>query len=81
MDDPLASLRWRWGSAYRISHPAPDVWLAQRRDDRAVLRAESADALLDEIRADYAARPVSRRIAGADRPETHGCRFLPEGSS
>lgn len=52
---------------------------ARRRDDGSVLAANSADALLDLIRADYAAHPVSRRIAGADRPETPGCRFLPEG--
>jgi hypothetical protein len=44
-----------------------------------MLTADTAQELLDLIRADYAARPVSRRIAGADRPETPGCRFLPEG--
>lgn len=39
---------------------------------------DSADALFDLIRADYAARPVSRRIAGAgDLSETPSCRFLP----
>jgi hypothetical protein len=75
----LDSLRWHWGSAYLISHPQPDVWIAQRRDTRETLRAESATELLDLIRADYAAHPVSRRIAGADRPESPGCRFLPEG--
>jgi hypothetical protein len=52
---------------------------ARRRDDGAVLTADSADALLDLIRADYAERSVSRQIAGADRPETAGCRVLPEG--
>jgi len=64
----------------------PRVWCkhrgryeAHRRDDATVLTADSADALLDLMRADYAERPVSRRIAGADRPETPGCRFLPEG--
>ena len=77
--DDLAEMRWHWGSAYIIEHPGPDLWLAQRRDDRAVLRAGSAAELLDLIRADYAERPVSRRIAGADRPQTPGCRFLPEG--
>ena len=77
--EPLADLRHHYGSAYLISHPEPDVWLAQRRDDRTVLRADGPAELLDRIRADYAAHPVSRRIAGADRPETPGCRFLPEG--
>ena len=75
----LASLRWHWGSAYVISRLAPDTWIAQRRDDRQTLRADSPEILLDRIRADYAAHPVSRRIAGADRPETPDCRFLPEG--
>ncbi len=51
----------------------------QRRDNRETLRADGPAELLDRIRADYAAHPVSRRIAGADRPETPGCRFLPEG--
>jgi hypothetical protein len=78
-DEPLDELRHHYGSAYAISHPEPDVWLAQRRDTRETLRAESATELLDLIRADYAAHPVSRRIAGADRPESPGCRFLPEG--
>jgi hypothetical protein len=77
--EPLAELRHHWSGAYLITRPEPDVWLAQRRDDRTVLRATSAAGLLEKIRADYADRPVSRRIAGADRPESPGCRFLPEG--
>lgn len=77
--DLLAELRHHYGSAYLISHPEPDVWLAQRRDTRETLRAESASELLEKIRADYAAHPVSRRIAGADRPQAQGCRFRPEG--
>jgi hypothetical protein len=77
--EPLAELRWHYGSAYLISHPEPDVWIAQRRDDREVLRADSPGELLEKIRADYAAHPVSRRIAGADRPQSLGCRFLPKG--
>ena len=75
----LADLQHHWGSAYLIEHPEPDVWLAQRRDDRSVLRAESAGELLAKIRADYAQRPVSRRTTGADRPQAQGCRFRPEG--
>jgi len=76
----LAELRHHYGEAYLISHPEPDVWLAQRKDNRETLRAESPGELLDLIRTDYAAHPVSRRIAGADdRPETPGCRFLPGG--
>ena len=52
---------------------------ARRRDDGTVLTADTAEALLDLIRADYAARPVSRRIAEADRPQPLDCRFRPEG--
>jgi hypothetical protein len=79
-DQPLDELRWHWGSAYLIEHHSPDVWIAQRQDNRETLRADSPGGLLDRIRADYAAHPVSRRIAGMDyRPETPGCRFLPEG--
>jgi hypothetical protein len=79
-DDDLPDLRYHWGSAYLISHPKLGLWIAQRRDTRETLRAESASELLEKIRADYARHPVSRRIAVADdRPETPGCRFLPEG--
>jgi hypothetical protein len=58
--EPLAELRWHWGSAYLITHPRLRTWLAERRDDRTVLRAESADDLLNLIRDDYRDRPVSR---------------------
>jgi len=77
--EPLAELRHHYGSAYIIEHPEPDVWIAQRRDTRETLRADSHGEPLDRIRDDYAAHPVSRRIAGTDRPESPGCRFLPEG--
>ncbi len=78
-DGDLAELRHHYGSAYIITHPEPGIWLAQRRDTREVLRAESAAELLEKIRDDYAQRPVSRRTAGADRPQAQGCRFRPEG--
>lgn len=77
-DGPLDELRWHWGEAYLIEF-LDGRWVAQRRDSHATVSAENADGLLVLIRADYNARPVSRRIAGADRPETPGCRFLPEG--
>lgn len=41
--EPLAELRYHYGSAYLISHPGPDVWLAQRKDNRETLRAETAE--------------------------------------
>ena len=58
--DPIAELRWHWGSAYLINHPRLRTWLAERRDDHDVLHAESADELLNKIRDDYAEHPVSR---------------------
>jgi len=76
---PLDELRWHWGSAYLISFFEPDNWVAQRRDNRETLRADNPVDLREKIVADYTAHPVSRQIAGADRPETLSCRFLPEG--
>ena len=78
-DLDLAELRHHYGSAYITTRPEPDIWLAQRRDTRETLRADSPGELLDRIRDDYATHPVSRRIAGTGRPESPGCRFLPEG--
>jgi len=73
----LGYLEHHYGDAYVISR-----WRgrceARRRDDGTVLDAADAQELLSLIREDYAARPVPRRIE-ADRPETPGCRFLPEG--
>jgi hypothetical protein len=76
---PLDELRWHWGDAYLISFFEPDVWMAQRRDDRSVLRSDSPADLREKILADYTAHPVSRHIAGPARPETPCYRFLPEG--
>jgi len=56
----LDELRWHWGSAYLISHPCLDVWLAQRRDDRDAIRAGTPGELHDRIVDDYTARPVPR---------------------
>jgi hypothetical protein len=47
-----------------VSHPAPDVWIAQRTDDNTTLRAGTPGELLDLIRLDYAARPVPRVRTG-----------------
>jgi hypothetical protein len=74
----LAYLCHHYGEAYEINMRRRR-YEAARRDDGTVLTAETADALLDLIRADYAERPVSRRMAGADRPQPLGCRFRPEG--
>ena len=56
----LADLIWHWGSAYVITHPCPDAWLAQRRDNRDTIRASTPAELRDRIVADYTARPVPR---------------------
>ena len=56
----LDELRHHWAGAYDISHPRRGLWLAQRRDDRTPLTAETAQELLGKMRADYARRPVTR---------------------
>jgi len=61
MDSDLQDLQHHWGSAYMITKPEPDVWLAVRRDDHGTLRAGKPDELRDLIRTDYFARPVPRR--------------------
>jgi len=79
-EEQLDDLRWHYGEAYLIHYlSGPGRWVAQRRDSHATMGAEGPDELRDLITADYAAHPVSRRIAGADRPQTPSCRFLPEG--
>jgi len=74
----LDDLRYHWGEAYLIDCLS-GRWIAQRRDSHATISADSAAGLLGEIRADYARHPVSRRIAGAGRPQATDCRFRPEG--
>jgi hypothetical protein len=57
----LSELRRHWGSAYLIHYFwRPNLWIAQRRDTRETIKADSAESLLLAIRADYAARPVPR---------------------
>ena len=80
-DEPLDELQWHWGDAYLISFfETPDTWVAQRRDNRQTLRADSPMILHEKITADYTARPVSRRFDGRQPGSgVPGCRFLPEG--
>ena len=61
MDPHLTVLQDHYGSAYRMSHPEPDTWLAMRRDDHETLKAQTPFELFDLIRLDYAQRPVPRR--------------------
>jgi len=72
---PLDELRWHWGDAYLITYLGEWRWVAQRRDDRSTLRAESPHELRELIVADYTARPVSRQIAGAAQPPAPSRRF------
>ncbi len=60
-DADLADLQHHWGSAYMVTRPEPDVWLAQRRDTYETLRADGPHDLRLLIRADYLAKPVPRR--------------------
>jgi hypothetical protein len=61
--DSLESLRWHWGSAYRIVYQR-GRWTAQRRDDGRVLEAGEPEQLLAVIREDYAKDPVPRGLPG-----------------
>ena len=62
-EGPLDELRWHWGDAYLISFFEPDNWVAQRRDDRSILRADNPADLREKIYEDYTAHPVSRSAA------------------
>jgi len=55
----LGELRHHYGSAYTITGEG-SVWRAVRKDGKGTLRTDSANALLDLIRADSAASPVPR---------------------
>jgi len=75
----LAYLIHHYGEAYEINMRR-GRYEARRRDDGTMLTADSADALLDKIRADYAAHPVRRQIAGADDSQPPArSRFTVEG--
>jgi hypothetical protein len=56
----LDELRWHWGDAYGINYLGYGRWIAQRRDDKTMLRANSPEELREAIVADYSARPVPR---------------------
>jgi len=55
----LAELKHHWGGAYLIE-VLGGRYVAQRRDSRETISADSADGLLAAIRADYASKPVPR---------------------
>jgi hypothetical protein len=58
----LGFLRWHYGGAYIITMRPGRRIEAQRRDDGSLIRADTADAMLAELRADYRARPVPRDL-------------------
>jgi hypothetical protein len=58
-DYDMEQLLHHWGSAYLIFH-TDGRWLAQRRDNRATVRADDPDKLHRAILADYNAHPVPR---------------------
>ena len=58
----LESLTFHWGDAYSISHPVPGRWIAQRRDNRETVTAETAEQLHKAIEADYAKKRVPRDV-------------------
>jgi hypothetical protein len=64
--EALADLRHHWGEAYTIGRMGDGLWLAQRRDDRTMLRAATAGELREAIAADYRQRPVPRRRNGGE---------------
>ncbi len=72
---PLDELRWHWGEAYLIDYLGDWRWIAQRRDNRETLTAESPEELRNLIIADYTARPVPRQTAGVAQPSPPSRRF------
>jgi hypothetical protein len=64
----LDDLRWHWDDAHLIHHLGPGTWVAQRRDSRQTLGAEDPETLRERIKADYAARPISRQAGSRAGP-------------
>jgi len=63
VSDPgaLADLRHHWDEAYEVSY-RNGMYQAIRRDDGSMIRRDDPGDLLEEIRADYAIRPVPRNV-------------------
>lgn len=59
-DEALEDLQHHWGEAYLIEYLG-GRFVAQRRDSRETISADTARDLLELIRADYSQRPVPRR--------------------
>lgn len=53
----LAELKRQWGHCYIISRDGSE-WVAERRDDGAQARRDTAAALLETIENDHAEQPV-----------------------
>ncbi len=55
----LAYIGRHWGGPYRLARSG-GLYRAVRADDGTELSADTAEGLLEKIRADYQARPVPR---------------------
>lgn len=63
-DDPLAELRWHWGSAYNIDC-CKGTWTATCKGDTYVMSATSPDDLRSRIWDDYSRRKIPGAIGDA----------------
>jgi hypothetical protein len=59
-DLTLEDLIYHYGDAYRITYRLGQ-YRAERRDNHAVVRADTAEELLEHIRDDYHQKPVPRQ--------------------
>ena len=80
---PLGELRWHWSDAYIIDCYGLGHWVAQRRDDRTVVRAGSPEELHDLIVEDYlrpagSAVTAQEHMQGKAAPNYTGARPGPE---
>lgn len=64
----LADVIHHWGEAYEIWY-ANGAYHARRRDTGATVHALDAEALMNEIQADYVVKPVPRTVAPGTLPQ------------
>jgi len=79
MDPHLTELQDHYGSAYRLSHPEPDTWLAMRRDDHETLKAQTrlnCSTLSDRTMPSSRSRAVRAEL-DAERLPAPGCLPAP----
>jgi hypothetical protein len=61
-DEAQAILQYHWGSAYVIAWTGDGKWVAQRRDNRESVTADTPEELIRRIRRNYDANPVPRLL-------------------